>query len=73
MSDSDLFISNGTCYFATNRKAAETFIPCGNAANAAYTCCLKGDVCLEGSVCFHPDGMMNLYKRPAPEKTHYGV
>ncbi|KAK8105372.1 hypothetical protein PG999_008731 [Apiospora kogelbergensis] len=56
MSDSDLFISNGTCYFATNRKAAETFIPCGNAANAAYTCCLKGDVCLEGSVCFHPDG-----------------
>ncbi|KAK8119531.1 uncharacterized protein PG998_004157 [Apiospora kogelbergensis] len=56
MSDSDLFISNGTCYFATNRKAAETFIPCGNAANAAYTCCFKGDVCLEGSVCFHPDG-----------------
>ncbi|KAK8052148.1 hypothetical protein PG993_003533 [Apiospora rasikravindrae] len=56
MSDLDLFISNGTCYFATNRKAADTFIPCGNAANAAYTCCLKGDVCLEGSVCFHPDG-----------------
>ncbi|KAK8080725.1 hypothetical protein PG997_008543 [Apiospora hydei] len=57
MSDIDLVISNGTCYFATNRKAADTFIPCGNAANAAYTCCLKGDVCLEGSVCFHPDGM----------------
>ncbi|KAK7926996.1 hypothetical protein PG985_003994 [Apiospora marii] len=56
MSDLDLSISNGTCYFATNRKAADTFIPCGNAANAAYTCCLKGDVCLEGSVCFHPDG-----------------
>ncbi|KAK8042785.1 hypothetical protein PG994_013268 [Apiospora phragmitis] len=56
MSDLDLFISNGTYYFATNRKAADRFIPCGNAANAAYTCCLKGDVCLEDSVCFHPDG-----------------
>ncbi|KAK8060490.1 hypothetical protein PG996_010420 [Apiospora saccharicola] len=48
MSDLDLFISNGTCYYATNRKAADTFIPCGNAANAAYTCCLKGDVLPRG-------------------------
>ena len=57
--DEGLLISNGTCYFAINQEAADTFIPCGNAANAPYACCLKGDVCLESSVCFHPDGMQS--------------
>lgn len=53
--DIDLFIANGTCYFADNRKADAAMMPCGNDANDHVACCQAGDYCLESSVCFNGD------------------
>lgn len=55
MDDIDLNISNGTCYFAPGVRAADNFIPCGNAAVEGYEkpCCNVGDKCVSSNACFN--------------------
>ena len=52
MSNSDLYISNGTCYSAAGDVLNDEFIPCGNSEFGVYTCCGKGDNCLADRACF---------------------
>ncbi|KAK8082491.1 hypothetical protein PG996_001272 [Apiospora saccharicola] len=43
MSDGDLYVSNGTCYFGRGQIADKHFIPCGNAVeNGPQACCYEG-------------------------------
>lgn len=51
--DIDLLVSNGTCYWRINEKTPDNIIPCGNAENANYACCIQGDFCLESNVCYN--------------------
>ncbi|KAI0472647.1 hypothetical protein GGR56DRAFT_697167 [Xylariaceae sp. FL0804] len=56
MSDGNLYISNGTCFFAEGEASDPRFIPCGNAAIAGtQACCFEGDFCLDESVCYDND------------------
>ncbi|KAK8019832.1 hypothetical protein PG990_004970 [Apiospora arundinis] len=53
MSDNDLYVSNGTCYFARGQIADRHFIPCGNAVvNGPQACCYEGDFCLSSNTCW---------------------
>ncbi|KAK7940874.1 uncharacterized protein PG986_013261 [Apiospora aurea] len=53
MSDSDLYVSNGTCYFDRGQIANRHFIPCGNAVvNGPQACCYEGDFCLSSNTCW---------------------
>jgi hypothetical protein len=52
MGDSNIFVSNGTCYSAAGDKLDASFIPCGNVAFGHQTCCGKGDNCLADNACF---------------------
>ncbi|KAK7970296.1 hypothetical protein PG988_009369 [Apiospora saccharicola] len=53
MSDGDLYVSNGTCYFGRGQIADKHFIPCGNAVeNGPQACCYEGDFCLSSNTCW---------------------
>lgn len=53
MSDHDLYISNGTCYFGTGQAADKRYLPCGNAAlSGIQACCWLGDHCLASNACW---------------------
>ena len=52
MSDLNNYISNGTCYTASQQKLDGSFIPCGNDAFGYQTCCGAGDTCLADNACF---------------------
>ncbi|KAK8049970.1 hypothetical protein PG994_011700 [Apiospora phragmitis] len=53
MSDDDLYVSNGTCYFDQGQIANRHFIPCGNAVvNGPQSCCYEGDFCLSSGACW---------------------
>ncbi|KAK7924115.1 hypothetical protein PG985_006169 [Apiospora marii] len=53
MSDGDLYVSNGTCYFGRGQIADRHFIPCGNAVeNGPQACCYEGDYCLSSNTCW---------------------
>ncbi|KAL2260823.1 hypothetical protein VTK26DRAFT_5067 [Humicola hyalothermophila] len=53
MSDPDINISNGTCYYETGQQSADRFIPCGNSAFGHIHCCQEGDMCLENHACYN--------------------
>ncbi|KAH9903582.1 hypothetical protein F4778DRAFT_734733 [Xylariomycetidae sp. FL2044] len=56
MSDADLYISNGACYYGEGSIADTRFIPCGNAAVAGpQSCCFQGDFCLAQGTCYDND------------------
>ena len=52
MSDTNPFVSNGTCYTAPGEGLDGSFIPCGNDAFGHQTCCGAGDNCLSDNACF---------------------
>ncbi|KAI9689659.1 MAG: hypothetical protein M1820_010112 [Bogoriella megaspora] len=56
MSESNIYVSNGTCYTAPGQKLDESFIPCGNDAYGHQTCCGAGDNCLADNACFGVHG-----------------
>ncbi|KAI0540549.1 hypothetical protein GGR58DRAFT_134770 [Xylaria digitata] len=44
MSDTDLYISSGECFYGEGQISDPRFIPCGNAAVAGtQACCFQGD------------------------------
>ncbi|OTB04025.1 hypothetical protein M426DRAFT_11906 [Hypoxylon sp. CI-4A] len=52
--DSDVDISNGTCYYTINGESDDDYIPCGNVATGSnWHCCVAGDICLASKACFH--------------------
>lgn len=52
----DPYISNGTCYYDVDKKAADNFIPCGNVATSGIlACCSYGSFCLENNACWDPN------------------
>lgn len=53
MDDIDVLISNGTCYYAVGMESSANVIPCGNAENDFYSCCLAGDFCLDSHFCYN--------------------
>ncbi|KAI1375611.1 hypothetical protein F4677DRAFT_446236 [Hypoxylon crocopeplum] len=53
MNNTDLYVSNGTCYFGPGQVADPNFIPCGNAAlEGPQSCCYAGDFCLSSTACW---------------------
>ncbi|KAJ9616633.1 hypothetical protein H2200_000352 [Cladophialophora chaetospira] len=53
---SDLYLSEGTCYFGAGQKADSHFIPCGNAdLEGPQACCYEYDYCLSSNTCWDPD------------------
>lgn len=53
MSDNDLYISQGTCYFGPGQVSDRNFIPCGNAElSGPQSCCYVGDYCLAQTACW---------------------
>lgn len=60
MSDGDLYVSNGTCYFGRGQIADRHFIPCGNAIeNGPQACCYEGDFCLSSNTCWDNTSKQN--------------
>ncbi|KAI3337000.1 hypothetical protein HD806DRAFT_24272 [Xylariaceae sp. AK1471] len=56
MSEADLYISNGQCFYGEGQISDSQFIPCGNAAVAGtQACCFQGDFCLSSNVCYDND------------------
>lgn len=56
MSDVDIFLSNGTCYYAPGQRADRAMIPCGNSHYfGPLTCCQQGDKCLASNACFNSE------------------
>ncbi|KAH8157821.1 hypothetical protein CIB48_g10426 [Xylaria polymorpha] len=56
MSDADLYISFGECFYGEGQISDPRFIPCGNAAVAGtQACCFQGDFCLSTNVCYDND------------------
>ncbi|KAI1350852.1 hypothetical protein F5Y01DRAFT_137092 [Xylaria sp. FL0043] len=56
MSDGDLYISSGECFYGEGQISDPRFIPCGNAAVAGtQACCFQGDFCLAENVCYDND------------------
>ncbi|KAI1345016.1 hypothetical protein F5Y15DRAFT_14491 [Xylariaceae sp. FL0016] len=54
MSDIDINVSNGTCYWSANARTKDDFIPCGNVAiGSDYACCQAGDKCLGSNACYN--------------------
>lgn len=70
MSDVDVLISNGTCYYEINNVSSDNVIPCGNAAFANYTCCQVGDFCLEANTCYNTDRKWTVYPQPLTALTN---
>ncbi len=53
MSDTALYVSNGTCFFGPGQVSDPNFIPCGNAAlSGPQPCCYVGDYCLSSTACW---------------------
>lgn len=51
--NSNLLLSEGTCYFGAGQPADSHFIPCGNAnLEGPQACCYEGDYCLSSNVCW---------------------
>ncbi|KAI1429145.1 hypothetical protein F5Y12DRAFT_539640 [Xylaria sp. FL1777] len=56
MSDGNLYISSGQCFYGEGQISDPRFIPCGNAAVAGtQACCFQGDFCLSENVCYDND------------------
>ncbi|KAI0474497.1 hypothetical protein F4859DRAFT_504867 [Xylaria cf. heliscus] len=56
MSNADLYISFGDCFYGEGQISDPRFIPCGNAAVAGtQACCFQGDFCLSTNVCYDND------------------
>ncbi|KAI1137917.1 hypothetical protein F5Y05DRAFT_413865 [Hypoxylon sp. FL0543] len=54
MNDTDLYVSNGTCFFGPGQVADPNYIPCGNAAlMGPQSCCYAGDYCLSATACWN--------------------
>ena len=54
--NTDLLLSEGTCYFGAGQLADSQFIPCGNAnLEGTQACCYKYDYCLSSNTCWDPD------------------
>lgn len=61
MSDPNLYISLGDCFYGEGEIADRRFIPCGNAAVAGdQACCFQGDFCLSTNVCYDNDSMSSI-------------
>jgi len=56
MGDSNILVSNGTCYSSAGNKLDGSFIPCGNDAFGYQTCCGAGDDCMADNACFGVHG-----------------
>jgi hypothetical protein len=56
MGDSNILVSNGTCYSSAGNKLDSSFIPCGNDAFGHQTCCGAGDNCMADNACFGVHG-----------------
>ncbi len=54
----NVFVSNGTCYWAADQQMNANFLPCGNDFYGHRACCWVGDTCLADNACFgsHGDG-----------------
>lgn len=52
MSGPDIFISNGSCFYAAGREADQSFLPCGNWAFGHVHCCSAGEMCLGNNACY---------------------
>jgi LPXTG-motif cell wall-anchored protein len=53
---SELYLSEGTCYFGAGQLADSHFIPCGNAnLEGPQACCYEYDYCLSSNTCWDPD------------------
>ncbi|KAI1495802.1 hypothetical protein F5X99DRAFT_422628 [Biscogniauxia marginata] len=53
MNTTDLYISNGTCFFGRGQVSDPNFIPCGNAAlSGPQSYCYVGDYCLSATACW---------------------
>ncbi|KAI0151988.1 hypothetical protein F4776DRAFT_658920 [Hypoxylon sp. NC0597] len=54
MNATDLYVSNGTCFFGPGQVADPKYIPCGNAAlMGPQSCCYAGDYCLSSTACWN--------------------
>ena len=54
--NTNLLLSEGTCYFGAGQLADSHFIPCGNAQlEGPQACCYKYDYCLSSNTCWDPD------------------
>ncbi|KAI5862498.1 hypothetical protein GGS23DRAFT_570485 [Durotheca rogersii] len=54
MNNTDLYLSNGTCFFGPGQVADDNYIPCGNAAlSGPQSCCYAGDYCLSSTACWN--------------------
>ena len=51
----DVLFSNGSCFWAPNKAAHDTFIPCGNDYFEHFPCCKAGNNCLSNSACYDPE------------------
>lgn len=60
MSDANLYISNGDCYYGEGQISDPHFIPCGNSAiSGTQSCCYQGDFCLSTNVCYDNDSTLS--------------
>lgn len=51
--NTDLLLSEGTCYFGAGQLADSRFIPCGNAQlEGTQACCYEYDYCLSSNTCW---------------------
>ena len=54
--NTNLLLSEGTCYFGAGQLADSHFIPCGNAnLEGPQACCYEYDYCLSSNTCWDPD------------------
>lgn len=54
--NTNLLLSEGTCYFGAGQLADSHFIPCGNAdVSGPQACCYEYDYCLSSNTCWDPD------------------
>ncbi|OTB06565.1 hypothetical protein M426DRAFT_112619 [Hypoxylon sp. CI-4A] len=53
MTENDIYLSKGTCFFGPGQVADENYIPCGNAElMGPQSCCYAGDYCLSSTACW---------------------
>lgn len=51
--ETDLYISNGTCYYGGGQISDPCYIPCGNAElSGVQHCCFEGSYCLKSYACY---------------------
>ncbi|KAI1109286.1 hypothetical protein F5Y14DRAFT_39628 [Nemania sp. NC0429] len=56
MSNADLYLSFGDCFYGEGQISDSRFLPCGNSAvSGTQSCCFQGDFCLASSVCYDND------------------